>query len=172
MRKTTVIVIALSLAAAAAFAQKKPLSPPAKAEGKIGGASISVDYSAPSKRGRVIMGELVPYGKVWRTGANAATTLRTDAAISIGNLQVPAGTYTLYTIPGKNDWTLIVNKQTGQWGTEYDASQDLGRVEMTVKPLADAVETFAIGVKPAGAKNGTLTLTWENTEASVPVSVR
>ena len=173
MRKISSIVVCSLLLATAAFAQeaKKPLSPPAKAEGTIGGKKITVDYSAPSKRNRKIMGELVPYDKVWRTGANAATTLKTESDVMIGNLHVPAGTYTLYTIPGEKEWTLIVNKQTGQWGTNYDEKQDLGRVKMTVKPVANTVETFAIDLKSNGAKNGTLNLTWENTQASVPVTV-
>ena len=171
------IGIVLTLIAAFAFAQhgggekKKPLSPATKAEATVAGKKISVDYSAPSKRGRAIMGGLVPYGKVWRTGANAATTLKTDADLTIGNLKVPAGTYTLFTIPNEKEWTLIVNKQTGQWGTSHDASQDLGRVAMTVKPVKDTVETFAIGIKPTSGKNARLVMTWENTEASVPVVV-
>lgn len=173
MRRIAVVSLAVALTAAASFAdaEKKPLSPPAKAEATIGGKKLTVDYSAPSKRGRTIMGELVPYGKVWRTGANAATTLKTETAVMIGNLHVPAGTYTLFTIPGEKEWTLIVNKQTGQWGMRYDASQDLGRVTMAVKPLPQSVETFAIAIKPASANKGTLTLAWENTEASVPVMV-
>jgi hypothetical protein len=159
--------------AAVAVAQegKKPLSPASKAEGTIGGKNLTVNYSAPSKRNRVIMGELVPYGKVWRTGANAATTLKTDGDVMIGNLHVPAGTYTLFTIPGEKEWTLIVNKQTGQWGTNYDEKQDLGRVAMTVKPVKSTVETFTIRVKPGAAKTGALTMAWENVEASVPVTV-
>ena len=173
MRKSTIAMMAcLILAATVAMGQtekKKPLSPPATAEGKINGKSVTVNYSAPSRRERVIMGELVPYGKVWRTGANAATTLKTESDLMIGNLHVPAGTYTLYTIPNQKDWTLIVNKQTGQWGTNYDETQDLGRVTMTVKPLKTPVETFAIGVKPGTGANGTLTMSWENVEASVPL---
>lgn len=173
MRKTMTLASALLLVAAVAAAQgdKKPLSPPASADAKIGGKSISVKYNAPSRRDRVIMGELVPYDQVWRTGANAATTLTTDSDLMIGSLHVPAGTYTLFTIPGQREWTLIVNKQTGQWGTRYDEAQDLGRTKMTVKKLTTPVETFAIGVKPAAGKNGVLTLAWENTEASVPLVV-
>jgi len=142
---------------------KKPLSPPAKAEATVKGKKITIDYSAPSKRGRTIMGELVPYGKVWRTGANAATTLTTQSDLMIGSLHVPAGKYTLYTIPGAKEWTLIVNKQTGQWGTDYDEKQDLGRVKLTVAPVKDTVETFAIGV------GDTLSFTWENTKAWTPL---
>ena len=126
---------------------------------------VTIDYSAPSKRDRKIMGGLVPYGQVWRTGANAATTLTTEADLMIGSIHVPKGTYTIYTIPGEKEWTLIVNKQTGQWGTEYDASKDLGRTAMTISPVKDTVETFNIGID----KN--LTLTWENTRAWVPIMV-
>jgi hypothetical protein len=173
MRTKLIISLAVLLTASLAVAEeaKKPLSPPAKAAATIAGKNISVTYSAPSKRGRVIMGELVPYGKVWRTGANAATTLVTDSDLMIGNVHVPAGTYTLYTIPNEKDWTLIINKQTGQWGTKYDETQDLGRVTMTVRPVKDTVETFAIDLKPTAGKNGLMTLRWENTQASVPVIV-
>jgi len=167
MRKITTLVLC-TLFAAAAFAQeaKKPLSPPAKAETTVNGKKITVDYSAPSMRGRKIMGELVPYGKVWRTGANAATTLTTEADLMIGSLHVPAGKYTLFTIPGEKEWTLIVNKQTGQWGTRYDESQDLGRVKLTVAPkLKDPVETFTIGV------GDTLSFSWENTKAWTAIVV-
>ena len=173
MRKITVITLSLCLIAAFGYAAdaKKPLSPATTAEATIDGKKLTIDYSAPSKRDRQIMGALVPYGKVWRTGANAATTFTTATDVMIGNLHVPAGTYTLFTIPGEKEWTLIVNKKTGQWGTQYDESQDLGRVKMTVKPLAKSVETFNIGLKPAKAKNGTLTMAWENTEASVPLTI-
>ena len=167
MRKLTTLALCTLFAATAVLAQepKKPLSPPAKAEATINGKKITIDYSAPSKRNRVIMGELVPYGKVWRTGANAATTLTTAADLMIGSLHVPAGKYTLYTIPGEKEWTLIVNKQTGQWGTNYDEKQDLGRVKMTVVALKDPVETFNIGF------GDTLAMTWENTKVWVPVMV-
>lgn len=172
MRKSLSIAAALCLAATVAIAQeKKPLSPPAKAEATIGGKKLSVAYSAPSKRNRAIFGQLVPYGKVWRTGANAATTLTTEADLMIGSLHVPAGTYTLFTIPGEKEWTLIVNKQTGQWGTRYDASHDLGRVKMAVSPVKQAVETFAIDLKPGKGNAGTLTMTWDTTQASVPIMV-
>ena len=172
MRKTISIAAALCLAATFVAAQeKKPLSPPAKSEATIGGKALSVSYSAPSKRNRVVMGKLVPYGKVWRTGANAATTFTTASDVMIGNLHVPAGTYSLFTIPGEKEWTLIVNKQTGQWGTRYDESQDLGRVKMTVVPLKNAVETFAIDIKPGKGNAGALVMTWENTQAVVPVVV-
>jgi hypothetical protein len=169
---STLLFCTLFLAfSATAQEPKKPLSPPAKAEATIGAAKLTVDYSAPSKRDRVIMGGLVPWDKVWRTGANAATTLVTSGGLMIGSVHVPAGTYTLYSIPGEKEWTLIVNKQTGQWGTSYDEKQDLGRTKMNVKAVKDTVETFVIGIKPVSNKSGLLTLTWENTEASVPILV-
>ncbi|HEX7150368.1 MAG TPA: DUF2911 domain-containing protein [Thermoanaerobaculia bacterium] len=174
MRKTLSLTLMLCLTAAVAVAQdapKKPLSPATKAEAKIGGKNITIDYSAPSKRGRVIMGDLVPYGQVWRTGANAATKLTTEADLMIGSLHVPAGTYSLYTIPGEKEWTLIVNKKYGMSGSQYDEAQDLGRVKMTVAPVKNTAETFAIDLKPGKGKNATLSLTWENTTASVPVIV-
>jgi hypothetical protein len=114
MKRLTVLSVSVLLLALGAIAQDKPLSPPAKAEGKVGAASITIDYGAPSMRGREIFGGLVPYDKVWRTGANAATTLVTGADIVIGDLEVPKGTYTLFTIPGKDAWTLIVSTETGQ----------------------------------------------------------
>jgi hypothetical protein len=177
-RRLITAIVAASLVTAAAFAQhdsgekKKPLSPPAIASGTIGGSNITVAYSAPAKRDRVIMGGLVPYGQVWRTGANAATTLTTSGDLDIGGLAVPAGKYTLYTIPTEKGWTLIVNKQNGQWGTEYDEKQDLGRVAMTVSPVKSTVETFVIDVKAGKGNKGALSFTWENVEASVPVTVK
>jgi hypothetical protein len=174
MPRISIVAICLTLLAAAAVAAetpKPPLSPPAKAEANVGSAAISIDYAAPSMRGRAIMGELVPFGKVWRTGANAATTFRTSADLMIGDLHVPAGTYTLYTIPSETEWTLIVSRQTGQWGSRYDESQDLGRVTMSVSRLDSPVEVFAISIRPVGPV-GTLALTWENMEATVPLTVR
>jgi len=165
MRKLITLTLCTLFAASVALAEeaKKPLSPPAKAEATLNGKKVTIDYSAPSKRDRKIMGGLVPYGKVWRTGANAATTLTTETDLMISSLHVPKGTYTLYTIPDEKSWTLIINKQTGQWGTNYDASQDLGRVQMTVTPVKNTVETFVIGIDKV------ISLTWENTKAWVPV---
>lgn len=166
----TLVVVAL-LALSLTAQDKKPLSPPAKATGTIAGKTITVDYSAPSMRGRTIMGELVPYDKVWRTGANAATTLETASDLMLGSLHVPAGKYTLFTIPGEKEWTLIVNKQTGQWGTNHDASQDLGRVKMKLGKTDKPVETLDIAIVAAEGSKGNLVLRWENTEASVPIMV-
>ena len=171
MRKISILTLSILFLCGVAVAQeaKKPLSPPAKAEATLNGKKITIDYSAPSKRGRAIMGELVPYGKVWRTGANAATTLKTEGDLMIGSVHVPAGTYTLFTIPGEKEWTLIVSKQTGQWGTNYDETQDLGRTKLAVKALSAPVETFDISLPSAGQNQSKLTLKWENIEATARV---
>jgi len=134
----------------------------------IGGASVLIDYGRPSMRGRVIMGGLVPWDAVWRTGANAATTLVSDKPLMIGTAMIPAGTYTIYTVPGKSAWQLVINKQTGQWGTEYHEDQDLVRIDMKVEALAAAVEQFTIKLVPAGG-TAVLRLEWEKTAAVVPV---
>jgi hypothetical protein len=169
MRKSALLALSLFLATAAVAQEpaKKPKSPPQQVQYTANGKKVTIDYSAPSKRGRAIFGTdtLVPYGQVWRTGANAATTLTTEADLMIGSLHVPAGKYTLYTIPGEKEWTLIVNKQTGQWGTEYDEKQDLGRVKLKVAPVKQPVETFAIGI------DKTLSFTWDTTKAWIPVVV-
>jgi hypothetical protein len=151
---------------------KKPVSATAKASVALKGKAITIDYSAPSARGRKIFGELVPYDKVWRTGANAATTLKTPIHLKIGTIDVPAGTYTIYSLPSKSGSKLIVNKQTGQWGTEYDQSKNLGCTELTSSALTAPVETFVIEfAKPAGDA-ATLHLKWEKTDLSVPISAK
>jgi hypothetical protein len=165
------IFILLAVGAIACIAQdKKPLSPPGEASVKFDdGKTVTIQYSRPSMRGRKIFGELVPYGQVWRTGANAATSLKTDAELTIGGADVPAGSYTLYTLPGANSWKLIINKQTGQWGTEYSEGQDLARVGMKVTQAPSGMETFTISLDKTGPTSATLKLDWENTIASVEV---
>jgi len=146
-------------------------SPPAKAEGKLGGGvTITVDYSSPRMKGRQIFGGLVPYGQVWRAGANEATTLVTSGNIRVGSLDVPAGTYTLFTIPDKGKWTLIVSKKTGEWGVPYPGeAEDFGRTEMHVKALPSPVENFEIGLKQEGGAL-VLHMDWETTSASVKIT--
>jgi hypothetical protein len=117
------------------------------------------------------MGGLVPYGRVWRTGANAATTFVTEADLVIGNARVPRGTYTLYSLPTATGWTLIVNRQTGQWGTQYDPSRDLVRIPMQVATLRQPVEQFTIALEKGTSGASTLALSWENTRATVPFRV-
>jgi hypothetical protein len=150
--------------------QQQPASPRDTAEATVQGQRFLVDYGRPYMRGRTIMGGLVPYGQVWRTGANAATTLVAPRDVRIGTTNVPAGTYTLYTLPGASEWQLIVNRQTGQWGTEYDASQDLARIPMRVERTPAPVEQFEIKLQPRGAAVD-LVMEWENTRASVPMEI-
>ncbi len=172
VRSLLLVLIAVVIASAPLMAQEKPpLSPPAEASVKFdNGKTVTIKYSRPSMRGRKIYGELVPYGKVWRTGANAATSLTTDTALDIGGTNVPAGNYTLYTVPGEKSWQLIVNKQTGQWGTKYDEGQDLARIPMKVSQLPSGLEVFTISLDKTGAKSATLKLDWELTSASVNIT--
>ena len=141
------------------------LSPRDTARAAIAGAEVWVDYGRPTKRGREIFGGLVPWNTVWRTGANAATQLSTSVDLTIGGAAVPAGKYTLWTLPTSTGWKLIINKQTGQWGTMYDPAQDLVRVDAKVETVATPVEQFTIAFE-----GGTMTLTWDKTKVSVPLS--
>ena len=143
------------------------LSGRGEATGEIDGARIAVDYGVPKKRGREIFGELVPFGEVWRTGANRATHLTTDTDLVVGGAEVPAGTYTLFTVPGSDEWTLIISRATDINGTSYDPDQDLARVPMEVRPLDGTVEDFTIAVDP----DGYLRMRWDRTEAYVPVRI-
>lgn len=148
------------------------LSPRDTVRATVAGANLWVDYGRPAKRNRVIFGStIVPWGQVWRTGANAATQLRTDHDLVIGAVTIPAGLYTLWTIPSPNGWKLVVNRQTGQWGTEHHAEQDLAQLDMRVTPLPQVVERFTISIVPEG-QGGALKLQWDTTEASVPFTVR
>jgi hypothetical protein len=149
---------------------KKLPSPPAQAHVELAGKLVTIDYNTPFMRGRKIFGGLLPYGQVWRTGANPATTLKTEVNLKIGDLAVPAGAYTIYSIPSETTWKLIVNKQTGQWGTVYNENQDLGRTDMTraAKPAAP-VEQFAIKFENTRGNKTELHLIWENTDVFVPV---
>lgn len=149
----------------------KPLpSPAATAHVRPNGKEIKITYNSPSIRGRKIMGGLVPYGKVWRTGANPATTLITQANLKIGTLDVPAGTYTLYTLPNEDQWLLIVNRQTGQWGTVYNENQDLGRTPMQANTLAHPQETMSISFEHTSGNSTELHIKWENTDEYVTVT--
>jgi hypothetical protein len=173
----------LLAAAAALFAQTDapkapPLSPSATATATIGGKTITIAYSSPGVKGRA--GHLFtkdgrigkdPTYPVWRAGANSATTLHTDGALQIGSLAVPAGDYTLYVDIGDPDnWIFVVSKQTGQWGTVYDKSKDLGRVPMTMSAPPSLVENLKYTLTDNGGGTGSLTLTWENKSASVSIS--
>ena len=146
-------------------------SPAAKATCALAdGKTITVDYSSPRAKGRKIFGGLVPYGDVWRTGANEATTFVTTADVMIGGTHVPAGSYTIFTIPNKDKWTLIISKKTGEWGTDYPSPRnDLARIEMKASALPAAVENFTIAFDKSSG-GCTLRMEWETTRASVDVA--
>ena len=162
---------AISLSAGVRKQPPNAKSPEASTTIQLGGKNVTVEYSAPSARGRKVEGGLIPYGRVWRAGADSATTLITDADIMIGDLKVPKGMHTLYVAAADGDWKLIVNNQTGQWGTEYSEGQDLGRTALTLKKTDAAVEKFEISLTKDGGNSGMLWLKWGNTSASVPVKL-
>jgi len=171
------LVAALGAAAflsteATAQQQDQRVSPLDSVKATVEGAEIHVQYGRPSQRDpdtgedRQIFGGLVPFGQVWRTGANEATHIRTTRDFRIGDSRVPAGHYTLYTVPGEDSWTLIVNEQTGQWGTEYDEGRDLARIPMQVESLESEVDTFTIDVaSDVEDHDGALVMKWEATRA-------
>jgi hypothetical protein len=138
----------------------------------IGGAAFTVDYGRPLARGRKLLGDVVPYDNVWRTGANAATQLATSAPITLAGLALPAGKYTLWTVPRTNGAELIVNRQTGQWGTGYDPARDLGRASMATETLAAPVEQFTISIDSVGARRGRLAMVWGAFRWTAPIEVR
>jgi hypothetical protein len=135
-----------------------------------GAAHLTIDYGRPHRRGRQIFGTVVPWGQVWRTGANAATGFTTDADLTIKGTRIPRGSYTLFTLPTPGGTKLIVNKQTGQWGTQYDETQDLARIDLTAEQLAQPIEVFTIAVE-ANDGGGVLSLAWDRTRYSVPFTV-
>jgi hypothetical protein len=166
----SVLCVALALSVVVLKGQqdksKRP-SPPAQATLDLGGGkSITVDYSSPRLKGRQVGGEVAPFGQVWRTGANEATTFVNTADVVVGGTTVPAGNYTLFTIPNNDKWILILSKKTGEWGTDYPGpSSDLARVDMKVSTLPSPVENFTISF--AG---GSMNLDWGTTRASVAVA--
>jgi hypothetical protein len=164
-------MLAMLAVSFASSARAQSESPPAETSTLLAGKKIEIKYSSPRVRGRKIMGGLVPFGQVWRTGADSATTMSTQANLQIGTLKVPKGNYTVYTIPAPAEWTLIVSKELGQWGTDYHPNLDLGRAKMSVKALDRPVENFKIELMPAGGSGGALVMTWEKTQASVPITV-
>ena len=176
MIRSVLISCAIALIATAALLAQA--SPPASASVALGGKSISIRYSAPSVRGRKIFGDggvlsRDPTYPAWRAGANAATTLKTDADLDVGGLGVPAGVYTLYVwVKDPDAWQLIISKQTGQWGLSYNASQDLGRVKMTMTRPPAPVETLKYTLSDKGGGKGELRIEWENHVAAVPIALR
>ena len=170
MKKASVVllfILSFTLLAAAQQDKSKRPSPPAQAQCKLpDGKTITVDYSSPRLKGRKVGGEVAPYGEVWRTGANEATTFVTTANLSVEGKDVPAGSYTIFTVPAQDQWTLIINKKTGEWGIPYHyESDELARVPMQVGKTSGPVENFTISFDQSGGC--TLQLSWGDTQASV-----
>lgn len=167
----------LTLAPMTALAQKVVKTTPGKGgsphetvEYNVDGATITLEYGRPYLKGRQ-MSALAPEGKVWRTGADEATTLTTSKDLMLGSLAVPAGTYTLYTHPAASGWKLIVNKQTGQWGTVYQEGMDLGRVDMKSAKLSKPADQLALAIVP-GSGGHTLEVHWGDMRQFVPLTVK
>jgi hypothetical protein len=174
IRSTLLILPALVLSASPLLAQEKPrVSPHETVDATVGDAKITIVYGRPyskdpkSAEKRKIWGTLVPFGKVWRMGADEATLLTTDKDITIGGTAVPAGKYSLFLLPTESGAKLIVNKQTGQWGTKYDESQDLIRIDLKKEAAAKPVDQFTIAVD-----NGVLKLMWEETQYSASIAAK
>ena len=182
MKRLFIFTCVLAFAATVSAQQRRPpASPPAKASVTIGGKTITINYSSPRVKGREgkiftkdgLIEQTHKSYPVWRAGANAATTLHTTGDLTIGTLHVPAGTYTLFVdIANPDQWTLIINKKTGEWGLGYDPKMDLGRTEMHMSKPASMVEDLKYTLTDDGGNKGTLTLAWENHEASVPFTVQ
>ena len=147
-------------------------SPPATAEVSLSGKQVVIHYNSPRLKGRTIGTTIVPYGQIWRTGADAATTLITPTNLKIGTLSVPAGTYTIYILPSASQWLLIVNKQTGQWGTKYSEAQDLGRTPMTSKTLPASQENMSISFENTKGGSTELHVKWGTTDQFVTVKAQ
>jgi hypothetical protein len=171
LKCTSALIIAVGLASA-------QQSPPAKATVTIGGKNLTINYSAPSVRGRKIFGaggvvSHDPTYPVWRAGANEATAFHTDADLDLGGLRVPKGDYTLWVlVKDAEAWELILNKETGQWGMSYAAAQDLGRVKMTMSKPPAPIEKMKYTLSDLGGNKAKLQLEWENHIASVPIIVK
>ncbi|GHM99254.1 hypothetical protein WSM22_07440 [Cytophagales bacterium WSM2-2] len=159
------LVMLAMLFSVATYAQKdksKRPSPPAKAEASVDGVKVTIDYSTPSAKGRKMLGGNEPYGKVWRTGANEATTFVIDKGIKVEGKDLAAGKYALFTIPGENEWTIILNKKADQWGAfDYSEAEDALRVKVKPGKTDKFIETFNIAIE--GNK---VVLRWENTQVA------
>ena len=151
---------------------KRPSPPESVTCTLASGKTIKVDYSSPRAKGRKIYGSLVPYGLVWRAGANEATTFHTDVDLTADGKKIPAGDYTIFTIPNADKWTLVISKKTGEWGTDYPGeSNDLARVDMKVSALSAPMEDFTISFVQSG-KSCTMQMDWESTRASIDLAAK
>jgi tetratricopeptide (TPR) repeat protein len=164
------IIIATTLASFAQGLKLPALSPTCKISQDFSTSNIEIAYSRPSMRGRVIFGDLVPYGSVWRTGANSATKVKFGEDVLVNGVSLKAGEYALYTIPGKESWTVILNKGTGNWGAMgYEASDDVARFILKPKALSKDMQTFTINVTDISLSTCNIELAWEKTKIVIPV---
>jgi hypothetical protein len=165
------LCLAICVACSAQQDKSKRPSPPAKAECQLGaGKTLTISYSSPRTNGRKVYGQLVPYGQVWRAGANEATTFVTDSDLAVGGTTVPAGSYTIFAVPNPERWQLVISKKTGEWGTAYPGpGEDLARIDMKVSQLPSPVENFTIALDKSST-GCTLHMDWETTRASVDVT--
>ncbi len=158
MKRLVLMALAVVATLSTVLAQDKPLSPLATTEAKIGAANVKIVYCQPSARGRKMIGEKEPYGKVWRTGANDATTIEFDKPVKLEGKDVPAGKYALFTIPGEKEWTIILNKDSKQMGAyNYKEDKDVLRVKVAATKSPEFVETFNISIVKDDVH-----LKWEN----------
>jgi Protein of unknown function (DUF2911) len=167
MKKQSILFLMMvTILSIGATAQDKAMpSPPAKATATIDGVTVTIDYHQPSAKGRKVMGALVPFGEVWRTGANATTSIDFGANAKIEGQAVPKGKYGLYTIPGENEWVIIINKDI-KWGHyDYTDKADVLRVKVKPSKTASFVEKFTINIK-----DGNVVMEWENTSVSFKIS--
>jgi hypothetical protein len=175
LKQLCCLLCCLAIVSVSACAQDKASrpSPPANADCQLSnGKSVKIAYSSPRMKGRKIFGDLVPYGQVWRAGANESTTFVTDTDLTVGGTTVPAGSYTIFAVPNADKWQLVISKKTGEWGTAYPGpGNDLARIDMKVSKLSSPMENFTISFDHAGS-GCTLNIAWENTQASVAVSAK
>jgi len=172
MEPPDVDAIANRLAAAERQTGQQQLSVRDTVRATVGAATLVVDYGRPQARGRKLLGNVIDYDRVWRTGANAATQFTTSAPITLAGLSLPAGAYTLWTVPHVRGVDLIVNRQTGQWGTEYRRAQDLGKARMRSDSTDTPVERFTISIVPDDARHGKLVMAWGTFRWTAPIEVR
>jgi tetratricopeptide (TPR) repeat protein len=172
LRKLLFAVILFAAVSSDAQQLRTPApSPTQTVQQDFGISSMQLIYSRPNMRGRKVFGDLVPYGKIWRTGANQATRIKFNDDVSIGGQPLKAGEYALYTIPGENEWDVVINKGSANWGTDYKQGDDILRVKAKPTRLANTVETFTMqfdNVKPTSAE---LTIMWDKTAVAIPITV-
>ena len=173
MKKTFVIVLIAAMVQSVGYSQLRlpAPSPTQTIKQDFGIGSIELNYSRPGKKDRKIFGDLVPYGKVWRTGANNATRIKFNEDVMIGGQPLKAGEYAVFTIPNENEWEIIINKGTENWGTQYNQADDILRVKAKSSKLNDAVETFTMQFDNVKATSADLKIMWDKTAVAVPITV-